>query len=232
MKVVVGHQPQYMPYIGILNKISKANIFIVVNHVQFERKSFQNRTYIKVNDQPILLSVPIYKKGNYDTVINKIEICYNSDWYKKHLRTIFLGYSKTRYFHKYNKILEGIFEKKHKMLADLTTELLVFFLKEFEIVEDIRYSSDLNIAGKKTDLLVSLTQAVNGDAYLSGNGAKSYFDENIFNKSGYIHMFNSFIHPKYPQLGKNFLEGMACIDLLFNCGKDGRKYIVCPEEFK
>ena len=224
--VIVGHQPQLMPYIGILNKISKADIFIIVDHVQYVRRYFYNRTYIKLNDKKQLLTVPVLSKGEYYSPINMIKINNEEMWIRKHLKTIQIAYAKAKYFSSYYDKIEKIYLKRHEYLSEFTSELLIFFLKEFELVNDIRFSSSMGLSCKKTELLVELVNAVGGNKYISGEGAREYFDEELFNKSGYKHLFNKFYHPVYPQLGKSFIEGMGCIDLLFNRGKDGRRYIV------
>lgn len=224
--VVVGHQPQLMPYIGILNKISKADIFIIVDHVQYVRRYFYNRTYIKLNDKKQLLTVPVLSKGEYYSPINMIKINNKEMWIRKHLKTIQIAYAKAKYFSSYYDKVEEIYLKRHEYLSEFTSELLIFFLKEFELINDIRFSSNMQLSCNKTELLIELINAVGGNIYISGEGAREYFDEELFNKSGYKHLFNKFYHPVYPQLGKSFIEGMGCIDLLFNCGKDGKGYIV------
>ena len=62
---VAGHQPQYLPYLGIFNKIARADKFVFVDHVQFHRKSWQNRTLVIGNGgQEILLTIPVKTKEN------------------------------------------------------------------------------------------------------------------------------------------------------------------------
>ncbi len=225
-KIIVGHQPQYFPYIGILNKISKADVCIITDNLQFNKKAFHNRTFIKRNDSKVLITIPVLTKNNRWRPINEMKINYEEPWLRKHLKTIFLAYSKCAYFNKYFDIIKEIYEKEHIYLSDLTSELLIFILREFEIIEDIRFSSELKIKGEKTEFLINLTKSVNGTKYLSGSGAKAYFDPEVFLQSELEHEFNEFVHPVYSQLGKNFIEGIGCIDLLMNCGKDGRKYIL------
>lgn len=224
--VVVGHQPQYLPYLGILNKISKADIFIMVDHVQFVKKYFHNRSYIKVNELPVLLTIPVLTKGKFKAPISEIEINYDINWVRKHLRSMQLGYSKAKYFNSYYGDIEGIYLNKYNKLSDLTSALLTYFIREFELVEDIRYSSTMNITGSKTEMLIQLAHAVDGATYLSGKGARDYVDEDLLSGSDVKHEFCDFTHPQYPQLGSGFLEGMGCVDLLFNCGKDGRKCVL------
>lgn len=230
-KIVVGHQPQYMPYLGVLNKISKADVFIIVDHVQYVRKYFYNRTLIKINNEAQLLTIPVYTKGMYEAPISNIKISYDMDWIRKHLKSIKLGYSASPHFNDYYPTVEHILQKRHVYLAELTSELLLFFINEFNLVKDVRFSSAMNISGHKTELLIDLTKAVGGNIYISGDGARDYFDEECFRRSGLKHIFTNFKHPSYPQQGHQMLEGMGCIDLLFNCGKEGRKYIVNPEVY-
>ncbi|GAI76683.1 unnamed protein product [marine sediment metagenome] len=72
--IVVGHQPQYLPYIGFFNKISKADVFVFADNVQFNKKSWQQRTLIKSNNKPIYLTIPVRKKGRFTQLINEVEI--------------------------------------------------------------------------------------------------------------------------------------------------------------
>lgn len=230
-RMVVGHQPQFMPYLGVLNKIAKADVYVIVDHVQFVKRYFHNRTYIKVGNEAQLLTVPVLTKGESFAPICEVRINHLEPWIRKHLKSLALAYRKAKYFDDYFPAIERIYLKRHQKLAEFTCELLVFFLREFDLVQDVRFSSDMRIAGKKTDMLVEITRAVGGSGYLSGEGAKDYFDPLVFARSGLTHAFNRFAHPVYPQLGQEFVAGAGCVDLLFNCGKDGRKYIVTPEDY-
>lgn len=230
-RVVVGHQPQFMPYLGILNKISKADVYVIVDHVQFVKKYFHNRTYIKVHDEAQLLTVPVLTKSGSFAPISEIKINHTEPWIRKHLKSLALAYQSTEFFDAFFPKIEEIYMKRHEHLAAFTSELLVFFIREFELVDDIRSSSAMGLSAKKTELLVELTRAVDGTTYVSGEGSRDYFDEGLFARSGYKHVFNEFQHPVYPQKGRKFLPGMGCVDVLFNCGKDGRKYIASPEGY-
>ena len=230
-QVVVGHQPQLFPYLGILHKISRADVYVIVDHVQFVKRYFHNRSYIKVNDAPHLLTVPVLTKGHAFEALTEIRINRQGPWLDKLLKTVRLAYAKAPFFERYYAPIEAIFRKGQERLVELTSELLVFVLREYELAGDIRYSSALGVTGTRTQLLVDLTRAVGGTTYLSGAGAHAYVEPALVAAAGLKHEFNAFRHPRYPQLGRTFLEGMGCVDLLFNCGKDGRKYIVTPERY-
>ena len=47
MKIIAICQPHFFPWIGYFNMIYNCDEFIFLDNVQFNRRSWQNRTYIK-----------------------------------------------------------------------------------------------------------------------------------------------------------------------------------------
>ena len=45
MRVTI-HQPQFLPWLGYLDKIDRADLFIVLDTVQFKKNEWQNRNRI------------------------------------------------------------------------------------------------------------------------------------------------------------------------------------------
>ena len=54
--------------------------------------------------------------------------------------------------------------------------------------------------------------------YLSGIGAKDYYDNKPFEEANIKVLWQDFKHPVYPQLHGEFIPYLSSIDLLFNCG--------------
>ncbi|MEK7336636.1 MAG: WbqC family protein, partial [Nitrospirota bacterium] len=46
MRVTI-HQPQFLPWLGYLDKIDRADLFIVLDTVQFKKNEWQNRNRIR-----------------------------------------------------------------------------------------------------------------------------------------------------------------------------------------
>ena len=42
--IVAIHQPHYLPWLGYLHRMAQVDLFILLDHVQFERRNYQNRT--------------------------------------------------------------------------------------------------------------------------------------------------------------------------------------------
>jgi hypothetical protein len=216
--IVVGHQPQYIPYFGFFNKISKADVFVFVDNIQFNRKSWQQRTLIKSDNSPVYLTIPVSKKGKYDQLINEVEII-DDGWRKKHWKSIQLSYSKTPYFDLYKEGLESFYNNQWQYLSDFTIALTRFLIDAIGIrFARIEIGSELGLSGEKTDLLLDICRKTGCDTYVSGMGAKSYVEEMKFKEANLFHMFNEYAPKQYTQYGHSFLDGMGIIDVMFMYG--------------
>lgn len=57
--IVSIHQPHFLPWLGYLDRMLKADLFVLLDHVQFERQNYQNRVQIKTGQGPQWLVVPV-----------------------------------------------------------------------------------------------------------------------------------------------------------------------------
>lgn len=228
--ILAGHQPEYLPYIGFFAKVARADMFIFVDHVQFLKKSFQNRNKVRVAPGSggwAWLTVPVITVGKRFQKINEVEIDNSTRWGEKHWKTISLNYKKTPYFSDYKGYFEELYAKKWVKLVDLNEEIIRFLFKVFDINIPIFKSSDYDFKGAKTDLLIDMCRELKADTYLSGVGAKAdgYVEEEKFKGQGLSHIFSSFKHPEYRQTFKPFIPFLSVIDLLFNYGEDSKEII-------
>ena len=61
--ILTGHQPTYLPWLGLFNKISYAEYFVLFDNVQYLPKEWMNRNKIKTPNGEIFLNVPVLKKS-------------------------------------------------------------------------------------------------------------------------------------------------------------------------
>ena len=57
--MVAAHQPAYLPWLGYLAKIAAADLFVVMDDLQYEAQNFQNRNRIKTGTGPAWITVPV-----------------------------------------------------------------------------------------------------------------------------------------------------------------------------
>ena len=216
--IVSGHQPEYLPYFGFLCKVIHADVFVLVDHVQFLEKAFQNRNYIRSATDRILLTVPVVTKGRWRQSIRDVEIHNQIGWARRHWKSISLNYRKAPFFEAHGERLEALYDRPWRWLVDLDAALISLVMDGLGIKKKVLFSSELGVTGHKTDLLLDICRAVGAHTYLSGAGARVYVDEAKFGEAGLAHEFVELRPPVYRQCHPGFVPNLAGIDLLFNCG--------------
>lgn len=218
MKVTI-HQPEHLVWLGLIKKIADADIFVILDSVQFEKNYFQNRNKIKTQDGWMWLTVPV-KKMPLITLIKDIEISYDQNWQDKYLKSLQVYYAKAPYFTEYYPAIEQIINKHHAHLADLNIELLIFLLQSFGVTgKTIVRSSSMGLqAVGGSAVCLEIAQKQGAHIYLAGPSGRDYLHLNDFAQAGIDVEFHHFDHPTYHQLHGDFLPYMASIDALFNLG--------------
>jgi hypothetical protein len=214
--ILSAHQPAYFPWLGYFDKISKSDLFVYLDSVQFEKGSFTNRNKIKSHNGPVMLTVPV-KLGNYkNATIAEIAIDNSVDWRSKHLKTIRHSYAKCTRFEKCYEKLEVLFNVNHDLLSELCIDHLNFWLCELGLRKKIIRSSTLGITSKKSDLILDLCKYFKADHYLSGAMGRGYLVERDFAENQITIDFQEFKHPVYPQIHGDFLPNMGIVDMWMN----------------
>ncbi len=224
MKVSI-HQPQYLPWSPYFKKISEADIFIILDSVDFQKNGLQNRNQIKTSQGAHWLTVPV--KQHLGQKICEARIQNSSNWRKKHWQTIQQNYSKAPFFSMYVEELRGIYEHDWTMLGELNVSMLDMFLRWMDIHTQLVSSSKLVATGAASDLVLNLCLEVGSTHYLSGVGGKNYIDLEAFDKAGIEVVFRDPVLPKvYPQCfpKAGFVKSLSMLDLMLNCGESWRDY--------
>ena len=72
MTITAIHQPEYLPWLGFFKKMMNSKLFILLDDVQFEKKSWQSRNRIRTVNGTTFLSVPV--NAHLDSKINEVKI--------------------------------------------------------------------------------------------------------------------------------------------------------------
>jgi len=215
------HQPNFMPWLGFFFKILKSDHFVLLDDVQFSKRSYINRVRIKCQNGIQWLTVPVKTKGQYYQTIRDTMIVTQNAWKRKIIGNLAACYARTPFFSTYLPEIEGVIHNAHTHIVDLNCELIAFFVKALKLTTNMIKSSELDhIDGNATKRLISICQALKCQKYLSGFGGSRYQDVELFNAAGIEIDIYNFMHPVYPQLWNQFVPGLSIVDLLFNCGPD------------
>jgi hypothetical protein len=230
MRVAI-HQPHFLPWLGYMHRMAQADLFVLLDHVQFERRNYQNRTMIRMNGEARWLTVPVVQRSQKESILEK-EVDNRLDgakaWAGAHFLTLRHAYGRAGFFGEYATALRGIFDARWERLVDLNAATLEFLREALGIRTPIVKSSELAVDGAKADLILNVCRAVGADALLAGlGGSRGYLDIDTFARAGVRIDFHEFKHPVYPQCGPApFIAGLSAIDLLLNCGPASRDVLL------
>jgi hypothetical protein len=225
--LVAIHQPHYLPWLGYLQRMAQADLFIVLDHVQFERGNYQNRTQVRVNGAAHWLTVPVQQRSQKERILDKAIDC-SRPWGEAHFETLRRAYASAGYFGRYATELRAILDCEWQRLLDLNEHTLGFLRDAFDIRTPLVKSSTLRVEGAKSELVLNLCKAVGASALLVGlGGSRHYLDWAAFAEAGIQLQMQQFAHPIYPQRGAGaFTPGLSAVDLLFHCGPASRQVLL------
>ena len=221
-------QPSYIPWRGYFHQIFKADIFVFYDCVQYDKHGWRNRNQIKTKDGCQWLTIPVATKGcvSEGTPICEVMISLPDNWRNKHLRTIRMNYSRAPFLGKYSALLDEIYSREDKLLADFTCATTEKLARALGITETkFMRSSELGVEGTKTDRLLSVLKRIGATRYISGPSARSYLDEDALEREGIVVEYMTYDYPDYPQGPGGFEGRVSILDLLLNVGDRSPEYI-------
>jgi hypothetical protein len=59
-------QPTFLPWAGYFGLLDFVDEFVFLDDVQFNKRSWQQRNNIKINNQTFFLTVPVISKNKYN----------------------------------------------------------------------------------------------------------------------------------------------------------------------
>lgn len=232
--ILAAHQPHYLPWLGYLDKMAKADVFVVMDDLQYERENFQNRQRLKVNNGPTWLTVPLERGTQHDRICDKRITdsgCppeHKEHWQRRTWQTLRTHYGKAPFWSTYAAELEDVFTRRWEKLLDLDLHMIELARRWLGITVPLLRSSSLELVGQKTERIIDMCKKVGARVYLSGRGGSSeYLDVPALEAAGISVMWQSFTHPhyaqRYGQLG--FVPYLGFLDLVLNCGPDSRRVL-------
>jgi hypothetical protein len=226
MKVLVGHQTGYIPWLGFFHKVALADAYVHFDQVQYVPKDWINRNQVRTSCGATWLTVPVLRKGYLDKKISEIEINNKVRWQNKHWKTLLFNYKKAPYFKKYADFFEEVYKRDWELLSELNLYMLDWYLDTLGIDTEILMAWDYDFKGAKSDLVLDMCKQLEADLYIFGGCGRDYADIESFTKSGVIPVFQEYNHPIYSQIKGKFMPYMGIIDLLFNEGPNSLDIIM------
>lgn len=220
------HQPNFFPWLGYFDKLAKADVFLLMDNVQFPKTAgtWINRVQLLSSNGPYWATASIDRKFHgtrliRDSMFNVSE----GGWKEKLRRSIMMQYAKAPYFSAVFHEIEPLLMFDKQNVADYNVHAITRLCALLGVgAEKLRRGSTLPVEGSSTTLLIEMCASVGANAYLCGGGASGYQDDAAFQQAGIELIYQNFKHPIYRQ-GKSpeFHPGLSVIDALMYCGVGG-----------
>ncbi len=219
LMIISIHQPQYLPWLGYFDKIDRADIFVLLDNVQYKKNEFQNRNRIKTAQGWQWLAVPVTYQ--FPQLISEVGINHRDKWQHRQRQAILSNYRKAPCWNSLEGFFEEIFSSDWQYLSPLNIHVVKRLAKTLGIDTPIHVASEIGVFSQDPDeRLIAITKHFGGDVYLAGSGGRDYMDLEKYEKNGIRVLFQEFRHPEYNQLFGGFEPFMSIIDLIFNHGEE------------
>jgi hypothetical protein len=225
--ILSANQPYFSPYPGFFYKVYLSDIFVILDTVQFPQgTTWVTRNRFKNHQGTLWMTIPVWKKGLGLQRIDRVRICHEGRWAKKHVESLKNAYEKAPYFEDHLEFVESLFSSDMEKIADLNLQIIRYLLDQLHIETKLVLLSELGIETGGDRLLIELCEELGADRFLTQKGVKKYLDESLFQDTGIELAYFKPPSPIYPQLWGSFIPNLSGFDLLFNCGPKARDVLI------
>lgn len=224
MTTLVVLQPGYLPWLGYFDQMKRADIFVHLDDVQFDKHGWRNRNQVKGPKGASWLTVPILHAGRFGQTVLDVEIDRTSNWQRKHLATIQQFYARAPFVDTIAPQFGSLLAEGWDKLVDLDLAVIDWLALTLGISTPRFRASQLGIVGERSDRLLSLCIHFGATRYLSGSAARSYLDVDKFARAGIEVLWQDYAHPVYRQQHGPFIAHLSAIDLVLNEGPGSITY--------
>lgn len=220
-------QPTLFPWLGYFHIIKNSDVFVFLDNVKFEKRSWQMRNKLKSvtvdGEFEIWIRIPT-KLEKTDTEIKDVMIDNDQDWKSRHIHAFQSHYGKN---FEDVKFLLHMYDLDWSKLADFNIHFIKSRCNYLNISTRIFKASELSVEGKKGQLLLNICRKFHATEYLTTIGSKEYLDNDIhmFEQADVKIIYSDFVHPVYKQKGLKFIEKLSILDLLFNEKQNSSMFI-------
>lgn len=223
---VVISQSMYFPWVGLLEQVRLCDLFVHYDDVQLAR-GFCNRVQVKTSQGMKWMTIPLrqWRRGQRicDVVVDD-----SVNWRRQHRDILRQAYGKAPFCSDMLELIDEVFSTQCKTLADVARSSLLALVRYYELQDGVvfRDSSTLDIGGTSTQRLLDLCLKLNAQTYITGHGARNYLDHELFDDAGIRVEYMKYESIPYSQLYGDFTPFVTGLDLVANCGRYGKQWIV------
>jgi hypothetical protein len=231
MKIISGHQPVYLPWLGLFHKLHLADVFVFMDDVQYLTQDWNNRNRIKGPHGAFWLTVPV-ARGSSSRLLRDVRIVeqrwpHRSHWQFEHWNSLQSCYRRAPYWHVYAPFFESLYTRRPwRWLTALNAAVLRYLIEALDISTRLIIASEADFSGRKSDLVLDHCRRYGAELCVLGGHGREYIIERDFEAAGVATHYQEYAHPSYPQRFGSFEAQLSVVDLLMNCGPESRQILL------
>lgn len=183
------HQPNLLPRLSTLAKLFAADVWVVLDDVQFARRDFQHRTRLAAlgdAEHWRWLSLPTHLPGGRSTIVKDARLADPEPSSRRMEGMIHRAYRRSPHWPAIEAVLAPVLTTLREtdrtaVVAEISTRAL---LAALDWQGQIRHSWELTARRGRSERLADLAVASGSTSYLCGTGGMRYLDHTPFRAQG------------------------------------------------
>lgn len=222
--MIVISQPRYLPALTYCQRLYFADIFVILDNVQRQKRGFENRNKVLVDGKQKWLTIPSKSSSRAEIKETTVD---GVAWVDEHKQKVREYYSEAPFFEE--SYIDLYYKNAKKIIIKNNygfTETLICLIKNLSIMFDfnvnlIRASELKSEAAKNaegSDKLLEISRELEVNTYVSGLNGREYGIAETFRGSGIDVKFHTDRPQIYDQEDIDFVPHLAFFDALFFAG--------------
>lgn len=228
-KTVVISQSMYFPWIGLIEQLKLADVFVHYDDVQFSKGGFTNRVQIKSPQGVRWMTIPVLG-GALCRTLMEIIVDNRQNWRVQHQRLLYYAYGNAPFFDDMMDIVLKVHGVDSERLCDISRSSMLELANYFNVIGETNFvdSTTLGVTGSGSNRVLDIVRLLGGSRYVTGHGAKNYLDHHCFDEAAIDVEYMDYRCMPYRQLHGDFTPYVSSLDLVAHLGPHGREIICSP----
>lgn len=217
-------QPQFLPWLGYLELIERADVFVFLDDFQFLRRSWgqRNRLFV-VRGKAGMVTLPVAHEDNQEATFLELREAESTVWRKKLLNLLQQNYRGAPYGEAVLSLVRDWFAGSYANIAELEIAFIEKVAGHFGLHPRFVRSSTLGITGlRRSCRLRAILENLGAGTYISAHGSFPYMKEDgVFPLANLPVYFQNHTPREYSQHGSDeFVPRLSSLDALANLAPD------------
>ncbi|MCM5679384.1 WbqC family protein [Schlegelella sp. S2-27] len=225
LRIVIS-QSMLFPWVGLLEQVRLADVFVHYDDVQFSKGSFVNRVQLKTPRGVRWMTVPL-QDLHLGQRIDEVQIAPAAAWCARHLDLLHRSLAQAPYRADALRLAEEVYAGNHPHVGSLARASMMALVRYFGLDAGTRFVDvrELGIPGDSSERVLAVVRRLGGDTYVTGHGAARYLAHETFEQAGVDVQYMDYRRLPYPQSHGEFTPYVSGLDLVAHCGRDGARHL-------